>query len=265
MALTVTGIDVSVYNAGDVSIPTSYDFVFVKAAEGLTADPRWAQHSTFARRNGLVLGAYDFGRRSIPSGADQARYFLRVVGTATRLVAIDLEGADEPTVAQARDWVATCKAAGMTTGVYHSLSGFPLSLGQDFNWVASWGSHPPSIPWAFWQWAGAPLDRDYYAGSVDGLLRLAQLPVPPQTDTAGHTLHIAAGATLRYCAIGGGPNSPRLLTPLHPVPFPKGSSAPCGSPRQVLGMNGGVYTVAIPTAGTYAGKAVQVANGVTVS
>jgi hypothetical protein len=49
-----------------------------------------------------------------------------------------------------------------------SESGFE-SLGQHYNWVAKWGSVPPSGQWLFWQWQGAPLDRNYFNGTMDDL------------------------------------------------------------------------------------------------
>lgn len=218
----VTGIDVSYANAGDLSNPRSIDFIFVKASEGNAKDPRYDQHSGWAKRHNILLGAYDFGRRSAGTGGDQARAFLSVIGSDTKLVALDMEGADEPTVAQAADWIATCRAAGKTAGIYHSLSGFPRVPGSQFSWVALYNgrTHAPTIGWEFWQWAGSPLDRDYYSGTLASLAALAQVappitggPIVPGGDMAiaqgglnayasGYRLNLKAGQAL-YNQAGG--------------------------------------------------------------
>lgn len=131
-------------------------------------------HIANARRAGLVTGAYHFGVNSIyVSIAAQVKAFLNTALDADFLV-LDKEadGVRTPmSDADATAFIAGVHAASRRIGLYHSQSGFP-ELGQDWNWVARWGSTPPSNLWLFWQWQGSPLDRDVFNGTADKLRQL---------------------------------------------------------------------------------------------
>jgi GH25 family lysozyme M1 (1,4-beta-N-acetylmuramidase) len=72
--MTVKGIDVSSYQSAAYSTK-GLDFVFVKAAEGTSyINPRMTAQAAHARRNGLVVGFYDFLRPG--DMAAQAAYFV---------------------------------------------------------------------------------------------------------------------------------------------------------------------------------------------
>jgi hypothetical protein len=190
----VRGVDLSYANAGDLSNPDSIEFAFVKATEGNSiTDPRWVQHANWVLHHGKVLGAYHFSITG--DGASQARHFLSVVGSSTKLVALDIEGRMPMTSAQSRAFIATCQAAGKVTGVYASEGNWPGSLGQDYNWVANYNGRTrvPQMPWAFWQWQGSPLDRDYFHGSADALYRLAGLKVAPPSQPPRYVVNIHGG------------------------------------------------------------------------
>ena len=165
------GIDVSYANAHMPNL-VGRDFVFVRACYGTREDARWASHAAEVRGAGAVLGAYSFGIYG--DGREQADAFLAIAGEAD-LLALDLEkesGKARMTAAQARAFIAEVKSAGREIGLYHSDSSFP-ALGQDWNWVARWGTTPPDRIWAFWQYRGSPLDLDYFQGDRAALDRFA--------------------------------------------------------------------------------------------
>jgi hypothetical protein len=170
------GIDISRHQPTTPAL-TGLSFAFARATYGSYGDSKYAVHSAAFRAAGIVSGAYHFGR-STPSPEAQAAAFLKAAAGAD-LLALDLEsdGGNVPmSAAQARAFIAAVRAAGRKIGLYHSRSGFP-SLGQDWNWVAKWGSSAPTgIPWAFWQWQGSPLDRNRFNGTLADLSQLAGQP-----------------------------------------------------------------------------------------
>jgi lysozyme len=175
----IDGIDVSRHQSTTPALG-GLSFAFARATYGSYGDSKYAVHSAAFRAAGIVAGAYHFGR-STPSPELQVAAFLKAAGGAD-LLALDLEsdGGNVPmSAAQARAFIAAVHAAGRKIGLYHSRSGFP-SLGQDWNWVAKWGSAAPTgIPWAFWQWQGSPLDRNRFNGTLADLNRLGgRAPAP---------------------------------------------------------------------------------------
>ena len=171
MTTMLSGIDISYWQ--DAEPLAGCSFAFARATYGTTTDSRYAQHMTAFHKTGIVTGAYAFGINA--DGAAQARAFLAVAHDAD-LLALDWEaekGKPPMTEAQARAFIEAVHAAGRTIGLYHSLSGFP-DVGQDWNWVAAWGSVEPHIPWAFWQYQGNGLDRDHFNGNELALQALAK-------------------------------------------------------------------------------------------
>lgn len=161
----IEGIDISTYQATTPPL-AGLDFVFVRAGYGASnADPRYGQHSVAVRSAGKVLGAYWFWYDGSSAGL-QADTFLSIAKGAD-LLALDFEGAAKD-AAGAQEFIRLVQASGRTIGLYHSQSGYP-SWGQDWNWVARWGTTPPSTPWTFWQWQGSPLDRDRFNGDLAAL------------------------------------------------------------------------------------------------
>ncbi len=194
------GIDVSYANAGDTTSP-SVSFVIARATYGKQRDGRYIQHTISTKRQGKIPGAYGFGIYG--SGYEQAVAFLAAAGIVD-IYALDLEvekGKRRMTETQARAFIAYVKAKKGHCLLYHSDSGFP-SLGQTGNWVAKWSETPPTRPWHFWQYHGAPLDRDMFHGSLDQLKayvgRPVQPPLPP-TDTLPVKYRVVIfGATALY-------------------------------------------------------------------
>lgn len=212
------GIDISHWQARTPPLTDAIEFVFARATYGLFPDTKWTTHAANVRRAGKVLGAYAFGRYG--SGKAQANALLNVVGSL-QLVALDFEpDRDNPhmTPGQAREFIRTVQSSGRKCGLYASDSGFPY-LGQDWNWVAKWGTVPPTRPWAFWQYRGTPLDRDRFKGTLDQLHALAGYPVAWEVD-------IAAGTRFATFEVSGD-----LITATHYATTPGGVHAPCSAPN----------------------------------
>jgi hypothetical protein len=191
------GIDISKWQATTPSL-AGLDFAFARATYATSPDGRYATHVAAFRRAGLVAGAYHFGV-GFSSAAAQARVFLAQAKDADLLI-LDLERdpAETMTHSQAREFIDAVHAAGRTIGLYHSRSGFP-SLGQDYNWVAQWGtSVPTGISWAFWQYRGSPLDLDYFNGTKVDLLKLAAKAVPPLPASPTPEVHLTLKANAAH-------------------------------------------------------------------
>lgn len=164
------GIDVSYYQGTTPSLD-GLAFLFARATYGTSPDSKFAMHVANARAKGLLVGAYHFGRNLSVSA--QVTAFLDRAGKVD-FYALDLEndGSSRMTATQARSFIALVKAAtNKPVILYHSESGFP-DVGQDANWVANW-SQRPSVPFAFWQYRGSPLDLDYFNGDINALRKLA--------------------------------------------------------------------------------------------
>lgn len=172
----IDGFDVS-YANGTITSFAGQSFAFIRATYGLIRDTGWDGHYASCRKAGIVTGAYHFGVGNV-NVAQQVTAFISTAHTAD-LLALDLESDPHPmSDAQAAEFIATVHARGRKIGLYHSRSGFP-DLGQDWNWVAQWGSTPPTgIAWAFWQWTGTGLDRDHFNGDLAALHKLAGIAVP---------------------------------------------------------------------------------------
>lgn len=185
------GIDISAHQTTTPDL-SGYDFVWIKADEGTYNDPMWAIHVANVQRAGKLLCAYEFGVNGL-TGAEQAALFLARVGNLTKVVALDVEGPTQPTVQQAKDWIAACKAAGKIAGIYHSESGFP-DVGEDFRWVAYWYPSEPPMAWTFWQNHGGPLDHNVFHGTLAQLYSFAGVPLPDTSTGAimGLTVHLDA-------------------------------------------------------------------------
>lgn len=187
------GIDVSKWQRTTPSL-AGLAFLFARASIGTTKDPLYDKHIAAAKKAGLVTGAYHFNWDADANPAtpdstpeEQARFFVKTAGPVDFLF-LDVEGARAFEPDEARRFIAEVHRLGRKVGLYHSRSGF-ANWGQDYNWVAQWGARAPTgIPWAFWQYQGSPLDRDYFNGDLSALLRLAgkappikASPVPART------------------------------------------------------------------------------------
>lgn len=163
------GIDVSRYNVSLTGLLPQVDFVIAKASEANFTDPRYARHAAATLKAGKVLGAYHFGTYG-PGPTRQARTLLAAAPQAAFL-ALDVEGNALRYPATMRAIIANLHKLDTQrrhVGLYASDGNWPGDLGQDFDWVAHWGSEPRR-PWRFWQYTGVKLDRDEYCGTVEEL------------------------------------------------------------------------------------------------
>lgn len=177
-------------------------FAVIKATESTDyTDPYFTANWQGAKNNGLVRGAYCFGRPSKGSGHADAHYFLSVVNTSLGgieqgdFLVLDLEdpnvAANADLLAYAVDWCATVKAAVgfnpmLYSGAYylapHNLEG-KVELKDNGLWLASYQTQPPPPPtgwtfWAMWQYTAngvvpgitGVVDMDLFHGDI-GLLR----------------------------------------------------------------------------------------------
>lgn len=171
--MTLQGIDISAHQTTTPSL-VGVSFVGCRAVYGAALDAMYDTHAANVLAADKVLLAYAFGVSEAEydwSAADQAEAFLASVAGSTSLLALDLEaesGLTPMSAVEATTFIAAIHGAGHRIGLYHSDSGFPL-LGQDWNWVAKWGTTPPVRTWAFWQSSGSPLDHDVFNGDAAAL------------------------------------------------------------------------------------------------
>ncbi len=174
----LTGLDVSRYQ-GTTPPLTNYAFLFARATFGLKVDSMFATHIANAKKAGIVTGAYHFGySAAVARPEKQAQVFVALaLKYGADLWALDLEGSSAPmTNAEAKAFIAEVHRLGYKIGLYGSRSGFPLSLGQDFDWIADWDSSVFPAHAELWQYRGSPLDLDKFNGTPEELLALAAIP-----------------------------------------------------------------------------------------
>ena len=179
------GIDISAHQSTTPSL-AGLDFMFARATYGDTPDPMYRKHTTAARAAGLVVGAYHFGRSGqyVSIRVQVAAFLASAVGA--QLLALDLEADGHRNAPmsdiEAAQFMALVQQSGRAIGLYHSDSGYPGDLGQNWRWVAKWSSTPPRRRWDFWQKRGSPLDLDEYHGTAADLRAFAAQQ-PPDTST----------------------------------------------------------------------------------
>jgi len=175
-------------------------FAFIKATDGLVADPMAKTNCDGAAAAGVPFGLYHFWRPTDEAAA-QATNFLNVMAALppTNLFALDIEtgGLPEEKQAQALAWLAEVAPAPTGTRrtlVYVSPSYAQINL-TDPAWLEYplWVAHYTENPkpntvkwptWMFWQRQanavvpGVPgvVDIDWYNGSLEDFQKLIQLP-----------------------------------------------------------------------------------------
>ena len=184
--------------------------MFHKATQDTqSVDSRYSSRKPLAQSAGLLWGAYHFGTNA--DGTAQAKHFLAVTApTPTDLLVLDFEGNSSGssgcmTVKQAEDFVQYVhQQTGRYPGLYSTDSYLTqlkadqsTILTQCWLWVARYAdvpypTHPAAWPtWTLWQYTDGvngpaphsvdgigPCDRDQFNGSLDGLRRLWNCPVP---------------------------------------------------------------------------------------
>ncbi|RAK65944.1 glycoside hydrolase family 25 protein [Hymenobacter edaphi] len=184
--------------------------MFHKATQDTqSVDARYSSRKPLAQSVGLLWGAYHFGTNA--DGVAQAKHFLAVTApAATDLLVLDFEDNSSGsggcmTVKQAEDFVQYVhQQTGRYPGLYSTDSYLTqlqadksAILTQCWLWVARYADVPyPTHPaawhtWTMWQYTDGvngpaphsvdgigPCDRDQFNGSLDGLRRLWNCPVP---------------------------------------------------------------------------------------
>jgi GH25 family lysozyme M1 (1,4-beta-N-acetylmuramidase) len=138
----LNGLDLSRYQHATPSL-AGLSFVWAKATEGTGyIHPMYPIHTAAAAKAGIVHGAYHFGHTGVDPVAQAM--FLVAPAPHAQLYALDSEGSTRMSHTEVRAFFAALKAArpGVKAGLYESLSGYDAGLGQDFSWVAAWGSTP---------------------------------------------------------------------------------------------------------------------------
>ena len=217
----VKGIDISKWQGAQIDFgqvkAAGYEFVIIKATDGLAVDPLYQVNWPKIVDAGLIPGAYHFFRGNV-NGNSQAVHHMSVIDElleSTNLVIpshADVESTDGVTVAtrMARLWdfMAQITISWRAPGIYSSsyywnrLAGNARLKDPYTGWVAHWtGLQKPAIPagWPeasvkIWQWGisgkfswcpasvpGVPgaVDLDRYLGSLDDLKEFAGYDGPP--------------------------------------------------------------------------------------
>ncbi len=179
-------------------------FVFIKATEGTNyISETYREQWSGAGDVGMLRGAYHFALPDGPSGAAQARFFVRNGGggkadgrTLPGVLDIEFgEAVGRPTcynrsaddiVAWIGDFVRTyTKLTGRTPIIYSNASWWQQCTGDSkaFKnyplWLASYNPAPGQAPggWkkhTFWQFTDTPLDQNFFRGSYEELQKLTR-------------------------------------------------------------------------------------------
>lgn len=174
------GIDVSSYqNPAAVNL-RAYDFVLIKASEGMTIkDRRLDAHYNRAAAAHKLYGFYHYAHpeNSGKNFYKEAEKFLSYVGhhAGKCIYALDWEGralAYGPD--KALEWLDyVYKKTGVRPLFYTSASNtgrYKKIYQKNYGlWVAHYGVKRPKVAgwpfWAMWQYTSNPIDKDYFNGS----------------------------------------------------------------------------------------------------
>lgn len=175
----VRGIDVSRHNGiidFDKVKASGFDFVFVKATEGVThSDRLFKRNISEARKAGLKTGAYHFFRFD-RDGIEQAQNFLNTVGSHAHALdlglVIDVESNGNPegiSPEKVKDrlsaMVEYMNLLGHRVMIYTNLDGYynymvDVLPGYPL-WICGFHENPINAEWTFWQYN--------HHGKVDGV------------------------------------------------------------------------------------------------
>jgi GH25 family lysozyme M1 (1,4-beta-N-acetylmuramidase) len=205
--IRVLGMDVSSYQPQvdwDHWWRQGKRFVFIKATEGTNyTSETFTEQWEGAGDVGMLRGAYHFALPDGPSGAAQARFFVRHGGgsradgrTLPGVLDIEFgEAVGRPTcynrsadqiVSWTHDFLRTYKKlTGRTPIIYSNATWWAQCTGdsQAFAkyplWLASYNPAPGQAPggwrnYTFWQYTDTPLDQNYFKGPYERLQKLTR-------------------------------------------------------------------------------------------
>lgn len=193
MRKTCKGIDISHWNQVSSEDFSDLDFCFVKATEGKNVDDeKFNENLALAKKANpdIVLGAYHYARPEYnQSGKEEAWHFANVTRPywswtkEPMLLALDWEGdALKCDPAWALEWMKEVYNLTRIKPVIYTQASAALKMSflfeEDFGlWVAHWNVKKPSHKgwpfWAFWQYTSRPIDKNYFNGSKEQLLKYA--------------------------------------------------------------------------------------------
>lgn len=172
MSSDVLGIDVSQYQAGDISrLLVGKSFAAARASIGTHKDTTYDVHAREIQQAKLPLIAYHYLIPPGPGDGTQSKAFLNAISRYhPDIAALDVERSALNFPRVAEGWIALVRKAfggSMKILLYSSEGTWPGNLGQDGNWVANW-SQEPRIPYRFWQYSnsGNRLDLDRWHGTL---------------------------------------------------------------------------------------------------
>ncbi len=198
---TLQGVDVTSYNGvvdWNQVESSGVSFALVRAADGLYADPNFANNYAGAKAANLIRGAYQFFRPEQDPVA-QANLLLQAIGTLgpgdlpPTLDVEVTEGVGSATIVYGvQTWankvqMATGRAPIIyTTSSFWASIGYPKGFASSRLWIASWGVTCPDVPspwyaWVFWQYTDSatvpgiatPVNADEFDGDLAALQALA--------------------------------------------------------------------------------------------
>lgn len=190
------GVDVSNHDAGFDWSADGLSFGIAKATEGPAfTDGTFARNWTQIKQNGLVRGAYHFGR----PGSDPVRQADRYLDVVKKqglekgdLLILDLEVTDGRSVEQvntwARRWLERVRDATGVKPIFYSSWSFAQTHGEGLGdyplWVAHYGKDKGEVtaprPWKSWaihQYASTDHDHNVAGVSPDQLRGLGYQPI----------------------------------------------------------------------------------------
>lgn len=182
------GCDVSSWQSTSDWNTAEYDFVIMKASEGVTVtDSAASAHYRKAAVAGLLTGFYHYARPEYNTARAEARFFVSVIKPyiGKSVFALDYEGRALAYGAEwAKRWLdEVTDLTGVKPVIYlqgSAVKNYGALLDADYGlWVAHWGTNDPWIsPWPYytlWQYRGDPLDLDYFNGDRAAWLKYAAI------------------------------------------------------------------------------------------
>lgn len=196
------GCDVSSWQSPSDWSAADYDFVIMKASEGVTiTDSQAAAHYKKAQRAGLLTGFYHYARPEYNTARAEAEHFVSIIRPyiGKSILALDYEGS---ALAYGASWALKWlqyveEMTGVKPVIYlqgSAVGNYKAVCDADYGlWVAHWGVDSPRIgpwhTWALWQYRGDPLDLDYFNGDRAAWMAYAgakkeepEVPEEPEED-----------------------------------------------------------------------------------
>lgn len=188
----MNGIDISSWQApGSVNL-SEYDFVIIKASEGVSITDKYHKaHYENAKAKNLLTGIYHYAHPEYNTARAEAAHFVDVIKPyiGSSILALDYEGtALSYGAIWAKNWLDEVFAlTGVRPLIYLQGSAVP-NYSQVWQagyklWLAAWGaSNPQTSPWGsytIWQYRGDPLDLDRFNGSKEDWMKMASSTAKP--------------------------------------------------------------------------------------